>query len=400
VAISYAGVPILFADPKVVDRIEKTVPTVDLHDLDLIHWAGTGDWQIPRGGVFSVPVQLGHLWWPRGASQFAYAHVLVSGAQLDLIRAQIFPTSTTFVAKPLVIDDGVRSITTDLYCLPPRPLSASTGDNLYLLTLVDDRFFWWHKASVITITNATVDYLEDCTTWAQLIDQIAAWLNVDIDYSAIPATFWFPHASLAGDYEYLPLLLDAVAYSLGLRFVRKLNGDCVLQTPAEASTAIATNAVAPGVHIGGGRFTATDVTYPASVTLTHPVADYGVLDTGHNTTTVTASSLGLTAIRTRTGQAKMVHSTAPCWYTGEFGPSNIDKLTALARAWAARWYAWQAPYADQAFHGVAAWTPEGAHDIEWRFVPEISRRGCTRGRRTITRSRRTTTSRLRRRRQA
>lgn len=41
----------------------------------------------------------------------------------------------------LVIGDGNKTITAEMYCLLPRPVTA-IGIMLYLLTLVDFRYFW------------------------------------------------------------------------------------------------------------------------------------------------------------------------------------------------------------------------------------------------------------------
>src|SRR5205807_1910230 len=89
---------------------------------------------------------------------------------------------SSYHAAPLVLADGVNAVTTDLWMLPPRPLQGLTDLPLYLISLVDERFFWWFKASNFFIAAGS-------TTWTQLFAALPAAVDVvyPVAVAGVPA---------------------------------------------------------------------------------------------------------------------------------------------------------------------------------------------------------------------
>jgi hypothetical protein len=213
--ISYAGVNLLHGTQQGVDWVKLRIdPSWSWEFANL----GGDSLRVPYGALDAfpdLPQDVGLLWWPQGASRFACARFLASGTQVDQIRQ----TVTGDAPAPLVMADALgNSITTDLYMLPARPLAQVQGTNhWYLLSLVDERFRWWFRAAEISVAGGT-------TSWQSLYSLIGAALGVSITVDAIPAAYLKPHVALTGRYDLLPLLLDAVAFSVGQRVVRLLDG--------------------------------------------------------------------------------------------------------------------------------------------------------------------------------
>lgn len=196
-------------------------------------WTGKGlNPRIHFNWFLKRPIRLNSYYDPWGASRWSTAYVLTHQAGLDDIRELVYgDEGDEYNALEFKIDDNAGAITgqttstleTDLYMLPAMPLAAPAlsdtdpGQQIYLLVLVDSRYFFWEKAATISITEGT-------TTWAQLYASIATALGITITVDTIPAAYLKPSAALEANYDYLPLLLDWVAASVGQRVVRRLDG--------------------------------------------------------------------------------------------------------------------------------------------------------------------------------
>jgi hypothetical protein len=239
VPVSYCGVPLAFPAPALVDWADRLLPFAPGVEQAPRAWPG------PRQSAAALPGPPGppaarpcRLFWPAGASRFAQAHLLATDAQLASVRAWVYGGGG-YRPGDLVMDDGTRSITTSLYLLPPRPLAQAGSGGLWLLPLVDERFYWWQRTADVAVTAGT-------TTWAQLFAAVGAALGVSISVPAIPAAYLTPPAGLAGRYEALPPLLDAAAFAVGLRITRSLGGTVEALAPRDALARHVTNlALAP-----------------------------------------------------------------------------------------------------------------------------------------------------------
>lgn len=181
------------------------------------------------------PVKLGSLWWPADASRWAVGHFLVSKRRLSAILPRCFRRvpgdprrgpGFRPVAQPLVLRgsrpaDAVGAL---LYMLPPRPLTA-LGNRLYLLTLVDDRF-WWPVREHFPHTSdddLTIDWEENfyCYQLRRFAGKVAGddrllfFEPADPDYHDTAET---------GNAGLFPAAPDALAKSMGARVVRAGDG--------------------------------------------------------------------------------------------------------------------------------------------------------------------------------
>jgi hypothetical protein len=241
------------------------------------------------------PIRVGSLWWPQGASRWAVGHFLATEGQLDAIRSVVYAGgvaanySPGFASWPLVLDDGTVNavgstaygVVAQMFMLPPRPIAQSVtlpsnsnillravqlaknnkwllpqdlakfappvGEPVYLLTLVDQRYFWWQRASTVTITPGV-------TTWQQLLAAITHNLGTPFAPSPVanPYGGTVPN-TLIPFLPYLPLVFDMAAIAVGQRVVQPLSGPTQTQNAAAALAQSVVNLAAyPFDRMAGG----------------------------------------------------------------------------------------------------------------------------------------------------
>jgi hypothetical protein len=224
-SITYAGQPLCVPTPEAQEWVERNLSVQDLFLWERDGWPGDSrsHWTIGSGQA-PPRIKLGSLYWPTGASRFSVGYYIVTTPELNLIRNACY-SGSVFSAQPLEIvfpqppsrAAPRRVFKPDMWMLPPRPLASYGMDRYWLLILVDDRYFWWRKTSDLSITEGT-------TTWATFYADIADALGITITVDAVEAAYVKPPEILNVDNEYLPPLLDTVAYSVGQRIVRTLDG--------------------------------------------------------------------------------------------------------------------------------------------------------------------------------
>ena len=228
--MSFAGVNLGVATAEIAAWIATNIPPEEAIPFVPRILPGVGLENVPWTPPVTAPqlVKVGRLFWPWGASRFAYGHYLTTSDDLDDIRTVVYPTSTTLAAADLVLDgDDAVSVTAPMWMLPPRPLAqVGSETGLWLLTLVDHRYYWWQQAATIAAQS----------TWANMYSAIGTALGVTITPDTIDADYLTPPADLAGRYVAIPALLDGVAASVGQRIVRAFDGTVIAQNVTAART--------------------------------------------------------------------------------------------------------------------------------------------------------------------
>ncbi len=244
--LSYANIPLGHPTPELAAWIEQNVHPRDIYEFPTETWPGPTRAAWPWQNYAPSKVKLNSFCWPVGASRWACGNFLASEGQLNSIR--LLP----FNSYPFTISDGDvafggHALTTNLWMLPAVPLSqAATGGGMYLLPLVDDRWFWWHRTADFDVPD------DGSVTWGSLIGAIGAAIGTTIAGDLISSAYLTPSDTISGRYEFLPPLLDAVARSVGMRVTRGFDGSVSMQGPATAeAVAIAQLSLAFTPYAGG-----------------------------------------------------------------------------------------------------------------------------------------------------
>ncbi len=346
----YAGVYLAVEDLDLAARVESLLSLSDLYDFTR---ATTGGRLAALGFPWlarDFKPKLNVLYWPTGASRWAQGHFLVTDAQLAVIRPKAY-ASETLTALPFVLADGANSLPASLYMLPPRPLTPllAGANGLYLLTLVDARFFWWDQAATVSVTPGT-------TTWAQLFAAYAAAMGAAITVDAVPAAYLTPPAGFGTAYEYLPPQLDAAARAVGMKVVVDFDSAVKVVSSATAKSLFTANLALNPVVAGGLIDLTTDANSDLASVLPLSVT---VVDANNTATPVALASLGLLQYA---GAA--TYAGSPVLRTVLAGAGA--QIAALASQIASDWYSWRQARPDVVYEGVCPWTPTGVEDrIEW-----------------------------------
>lgn len=401
--------------PDLMDEINRVLPFQYLHDFTPpITYPGRNlgavakQWQEIQQP--SPAVRVGDWFYPNGACRWSVFRGLATSTMAKQMLAITGGTSTArfymrqVPSTPYAAADALYTLESYLYMLPPRPLGELGGsfDGLYLITLVDERYYWQNTPVSLRVTKDT--------TWQGLINELATALNVTIAAPTIAAAYSKPEpdSQLWTNMENAAVLLDAIAFNLGKVVIRNLDGSYRMLGPTESQTVVATNRPAPVVRLAGGDMfapatqglpvgdlrAARNAIVPQQVTVTFPKyvkgddpvphflnaryanqrpscwfeESYG--DT-HNIDIPVASGGLLVSGLTGTGDFAL-HTTAKALYDTEVAasgnPLNVSGLRALALQIAQDYYQGQVAAAlDEVYPGTYAWSLEGIHDVVWTW---------------------------------
>lgn len=250
--ISFGGVYLPAPTPANLARIEAALDPQTVYDWERSLWPGLNGVKVAfpyESHAGERLLRINTLFWPVGASRWAVGRFVVDDEKLDQIRQVVYSGSAGYQAATFSMDDGTgrAAVVTSLYMLTPRPIwqPPEAENGLWLMTLVDDRWFWWQRSGVVAINEGT-------TTWESLYSSIGSMLGVTITVDTVPSTYLKPTDAVNGYYEAVPELLDAVAHSIGQRIVRKRDGTVIAQNVSNARTSVNANIQSAfPVHAGG-----------------------------------------------------------------------------------------------------------------------------------------------------
>jgi hypothetical protein len=262
-----------------------------------------------------------------------------------------------------------NTVVTNLFMLPPRPLQDlggnPAGNGLYLITLVDDRYFWWFS------NVGSFSFTAGVTTWADLLNiGLAAVNNPPSVIDPVPAAYDKPAAGVQDPYTLTPLFLDYVAYLVGMRIWRGFDGTVNIVGPATDIATENTNVqLISSQHCGGAFGWATpfpgqqadlDSVTPTQITVLFPETVSGSPNGSLYPITTTTASLALpqfTGVNPN-GWTKTVLYPTPATMSGGV-PTNLTTLTTLAQQFTGDWLQSQLGVYDLVINRVFPWQGDG-----------------------------------------
>ncbi len=396
-----------------IDELNKLIDFKFLSDMGGSRPAGRNldalARDLPAAKWPNVDVPIGCYYYPTSAGRWSVFRGLATSSMAKAMLAQtkgMLPKPFVLKSVPIVPGNPTEAqytVETNLYMLPPRPLAehGNQFDGLYLITLVDERYYWQNSPFTFHATNIT--------EWKTLIASLSSVLGSSITIPAVESVYGQPEqdSQLWVNAENAPALLDAVALSVGRVVVRAYDGTYSLLSPSESSTSVEMsrgNADAvvrcaggdmfsSGTNIKAGNLTAArNAVVPSSLIVTFPKYVQGDDPVPHflnpryanqrpsawfedsygsvYSVTIPVQSGGANCSGLSGTSIGTVHSTAKALYSGEIQatPVNSSGLTALALQIAKDYYDGQVLSAlDEVYPGTYAWTPEGIHDIVWTY---------------------------------
>jgi hypothetical protein len=219
--------------------VTRLTPTWRTDRRDLPHCTGRGFVGLPTPNWPAPPTpRLNTLYWPTGATRWAFGLFLIDGKQWDALRTDIVGEEGTLNSSQTLSireQDG-EVIEGPMYALPPWQVgptvmrsAADDGqdDRLFILPLVDQRY-WWQFVAVPEF---------EPSDWDAAFDQLGSALEIDnFAWEAVEEAYGRPALrELHRPWENAAMLLDAVAATVGQRIVRQVNGDTYAENPTVAA---------------------------------------------------------------------------------------------------------------------------------------------------------------------
>lgn len=401
-AVTIGGIPFRPVDDRLIEKLSPYMPSEDLPDV----MTPRGDWPGPNLLGLGLPilpppgyrVGLGCFWYPWGMSRFGVYRGIISATDVDSLGVIVSGAPETALPFKMLVDGG--GVETDLYVLPPRPLvsppgtSSSAVPKLYLVTLVDDRFYRQGYGGGNVRINST-----DNTTWGDLITALASALGITLMSASVDAAYFRPEPDsfLYSNEESAAALLDAVAANVGRVVVRNLDGTYKLQTYADTNTAAKNSRYQSDsttqpfrARMWGGAILPTDtaastwrpmvvpepivVTFPKWVTgdgyyeptnyRQYAKASYGDI----YKKTLTLSDLGSPYSTWTSGPGiKIIRLPAKAEFAvfSDPTPTNDTDVTTLAKRVAKDFLDSVIGSLDESYQGIVNRSPDGACDVLW-----------------------------------
>ena len=381
-------------------------------------------------------IEIGTFFYPTGASRWACGRFLATSSQVrEMLKKAIpagGPTAQSFKMQCPVVGAGefstsLFSVETSLYMLPPRPLAEMGGefDGLFMVTLVDERYYWQWKPTAVTSVKPY-----DTDTWTTLVHNLRADLGISLDPASISTTYLQPQqdSQLWTNKENAAVLLDVVAYNVGRTFVRKLDGTYEFMDYQTAADLVVENRGTGDKVIafaGGDIFYAGSKLNSGKKTAESPSLQDGVgtlLQAPDVRRAVLPKEIVVSFPYYVTGDDPVPHflnsryrpKRPSCWYEDSFGevytktipvtgnengvgthfihttakaliereadkgtPTNQTVLDALAERLAKDYVNFVAGSAlDEVYPGTYAWEPEGINDITWTWSAKKRQASC------------------------
>jgi hypothetical protein len=384
-SLTYAGVRLVVPSREVLEWVRDHTAIEDLSlfsDRDP-SFGDRAAWGLPPSFP-TRPVEVGTLFWPNGALRFSVGYLLATDRQLTRIKQEVWGTGT-YRARDLVLSTRNQKVTVSLYLLPPRPLTFNHEtvpvNGLYLLTLVDARYFWWVKSTgALTVTPGT-------TTWANLYTSAGSALGITLSTDTVNTKYLKPSNTLEASYEPAAPFVESLTRHTGLRLVANLDGtfrasdftrarDLTTQNIRDHNRSVTSGGYSLGRR--GGRVPNPnnqardlDSVLPSSVQFVFPRLNGGVPSGGVYTVTKTLTTLrpsGLEAVKGNGTTWAVRSQTAATFNTsGDSTPTNDTELQDLVSQWATDWYLWQSSGVDVRLAGIRAWIPDALHDVTWTY---------------------------------
>ena len=264
--LTIAGVTLPCPGRELVAWIAETIPVEEALPWVARSWPGV---PASAAGICSASaprmpsvLKVNRLWWPNGADRWAYGCYLCDGDGVSKIRdAANGPDGLTTTPIALSMDDGREDgdvlTASNMTLLQIKPLTSvptdelGSGSNLYLLTLVDQRYWWGGHGGPyfgIPAYGASNESTSDGGTgvggsggtgpsWADLVAEVGRLLGVTIAMDPVSPDYLSPDPGLDSPGVPLGQVFEAIARNVGQRIVVGLDGSVKLQSYATALAA-------------------------------------------------------------------------------------------------------------------------------------------------------------------
>lgn len=400
--VEFAGIPLLLEDDdgEIAEWCSAYLP------LELPWWPDWSTMNAARAGALPFPAyppmpkpRLNTIYHPTGASRWTFGVFLVEESRLDNILSATGPTYRGDLVVGLDVDVGTSGVPAhDGFTIPEmrliftRRISSPDG-NMWVIVLVDDRYFWQQQG---------VTFAAGGLSNTEILDEFSDLLGYEFEYNEedLNADIEIDKDSISQPGSNAALMLDSFCLAHGLRvcfqFVDEGNEDVtasgfnLVKSAASGSGPRAAGRRFQGITAGGWDDTNTSggindyfvkrlaVSIPESVIVLFPSSTGGGDFGGAYEVEVTAADAlypSSAGAKTAQGYKPHIWSDVRAEFADEEDetPTNDGDLTTIATALAQSWYAAKFnPYTAVSLAGLAKIDhAPGDDSIEWRLEQRL-----------------------------
>jgi len=316
------------------------------------------------------PLRVNQLYWPTGAARWARGYFLCD--------FEVFTTLSLGIDQPrefkAVVSDE-QSFVAEMYALHPRTVSNTrkSKENLYLVPLVDERYFWQFRNFGTTAI----------TTWNALFTSLETQLDIAIlstnpgwPTTRVHADYLDPdHLTLNRKYDNAAVILDAVVHSVNQRICRDPSGliytrdwlNSVLIDGSNMTTSAGADDDEDWALVAGQGYLSDPI--PETLQVLFPKATCGAPRFEHtyylaSRTAEDYATNSFSTVQSVSGSIKTIHSAQWANYNeAETTFKNQTALDALADKIATDYYSqFRRPSHDVTWVGIKDWSFTGYDD--------------------------------------
>ncbi len=302
------------------------------------------------------------LWWPTGATRNSIGLFLADDDSIEKIKKAVAERDGKATLEIGTDDDKPPVAFKSMYLLPPHKITAGEKQGLWLICLVDGRYYWPLRSSGDLVVSSN-------TTWPQLIQKLMGLLGVAGSADTPHADYGSPDPTeLTRKYESVAMLLDSVAASIGMRVILLPNGKVKVLGSALSKVNYEENKKESNLLAGGENSLCSSI--PEVILVTCPKVDgdgvyYPDGDVYASENDSRYIELGLECNPTTVpGTKKVFHSTAKAYYDSpsDAYPTNSQELDDLTAKIAEDYLLWQVLGYDQKHIGLIENAESGFDD--------------------------------------
>jgi hypothetical protein len=274
----------------------------------------------------------------------------------------------------LQIGTGTSVVNCKMYMLPPIPIArmpydrsktcASAYDGLWLITLVDDRF-WWNMRATDSDTIAATTWNEMFSALMSKIGGGSATIETSSPYGNMPKELyncnWQPQ---------MAQIFDCYLYQTQKRLIKSYDGSYSIVGPAMAKNLVAVNSIGEFNVIAGGGLRMSPLVANTNPSLATAVANAPMIPWKECQDLRHALPRGITFL---TKGCTAVSVENPFAAPSAAGRYKVYKLkytvpSAFYNNFAIDWFEWRRSSFEMTIAGIYSWLPTGHEDyIEFYY---------------------------------
>lgn len=242
------GQPLLYATGECIRRLERDLDPSRLNVVLNRSWPGIGMLGIANRTDYRSwpprPLRINRFYWPVGASRWAWGLLVVDTNTMGAIAYDAFGAGDEANPVDLLITHDTPgdannaptvfdSVKTSVYPMAPIPVhrvlkadaSGESDHGLFLIPVVDKRYFWWNVATPDFAITDTAG-----VAWTDVILGCGSALKITIAIDDVDSRYLQPSSAIGVQYEAIPPVLDAICWNIGHRFIASLGGSYSTQS--------------------------------------------------------------------------------------------------------------------------------------------------------------------------